>query len=165
MVEPAGPRGAPNMLGLRNVNTLFPHNASVVFPQLLNFSDAALLLLRFIVATEFVPSGWSHLTKPDERSKQIGQSKGFTIFLGVAEVLGGLGLVFGVLTQLAALGLVLVMLGAIQKKIFVWHTGYWGKEGQGWHYDLMLAVVNLVIVCTGGGGLALGALLGTARAG
>jgi len=48
------------------------------------------------------------------------------------------------------------MLGAIQKKIFTWHTGFWGKSGtNGWSYDTMLVVVNLVIVTTGGGNLAL----------
>ena len=43
-------------------------------------------------------------------------SKGFTLFLGVVELAGALGVAVGVLTQLAALGLVLVMLGAIRKK-------------------------------------------------
>ena len=44
------------------------------------------------------------------------------------------------------------MFGAIQKKIFVWHTGFWGKNGSdGWHYDLMLVVMNPVIIATGGG--------------
>ena len=33
------------------------------------------------------------------RSKDIGMSKGFTIFLGAAEVAGSLGVIFGVLTQ------------------------------------------------------------------
>ncbi len=38
------------------------------------------------------------------------------------------------------------MLGAIQKKIFVWRTGLWGKSGtNGWSYDTMLVVMNLVI--------------------
>lgn len=78
-------------------------------------------------------------------------SKGFTIFLGAAEVAGSLGIVLGVLTQLAALGLILVMLGAIQKKIFVWHTGFWGDKNSGWHYDLMFVIMNLVILLTGGG--------------
>ena len=128
-------------------------DVSILFPQLQHFSDIALLLLRLMVAGEFLPSGWSHLTRPDERSKQIGQSKGFTIFLGAGEVLASLGLILGVLTQLAAIGLILVMLGAIQKKILVWHTGYWGRNNQGWHYDLMLTVMNVVILCTGGGGL------------
>jgi putative oxidoreductase len=67
-------------------------------------------------------------------------------------VAGGLGVAVGIVTQLAALGLILVMLGAIQKKIFVWHTGLWGKHGtDGWHYELMLVVMCLVIATTGGG--------------
>ena len=64
---------------------------------------------------------------------------------------GGLGVAFGVLTQLAAIGLILVMLGAIQKKIFVWKTGFWGERNSGWHYDSMLVVMNLVIATTAGG--------------
>ena len=78
-------------------------------------------------------------------------SKGFTIFLGAVELAGGLGVTFGVLTQLAAIGLILIMLGAIQKKIFVWHTGFWGDKGSGWHYDLMFVVMSMVILFTGGG--------------
>ena len=125
-----------------------------MFPQLTRFADVALLLLRLMVALVFGSSGWSHLTHPEERSKSIGMSKGFTIFLGAAELAGSLGVAFGVLPQLAALGLILVMLGAIQKKIFVWHTGFWGKHGtDGWHYDLMLVIMNLVIIATGGGRL------------
>ena len=72
----------------------------------------------------FITSGWKHLKEPGARSKAIGMSKDFTIFLGAAEVAGGLGVVFGVLTQLAASGLILLMLAAIQKKIFIWRTGF-----------------------------------------
>ena len=83
-------------------------------------------------------------------------SKGFTIFLGAAEVTRSLGVIFGVLTQLAAGGLILIILGAIQKKGFVWRTGFWGDSGtNGWSYDTMLIVMNLVIVTTGGGNLSL----------
>jgi putative oxidoreductase len=79
-------------------------------------------------------------------------SPGVTRGIGIAELAGGLGVAFGVLTQLAALGLILVMLGAIQKKLLVWHTGFWGKHGtDGWHYDLMLVAMCLVIATTGGG--------------
>jgi putative oxidoreductase len=79
-------------------------------------------------------------------------SKSFTIVLGTAQLLGGLGVVSGVFAQLAAIGLILVMLGAIQRKIFVWHTGFWGKSGtNGWSYETMLIVMNLVILTTGGG--------------
>jgi len=124
---------------------------SVTFPALLRFGDVGLLLLRFMVAVVFIDSGWNHLKNPAERSKSIGASIGFTVFLGSAEVLGSLGVALGILTQLAAMGLILVMLGAIQKKIFVWKIGFWGGRAYGWHYDLMLLVMNLVILLTGGG--------------
>jgi putative oxidoreductase len=123
-----------------------------MFPQLSTFQDVAILLLRLMVGAIFASSGWSHLKDPEGRSKSIGMSKDFTIFLGAAEFAGALGVMSGVLTQLAAAGLMLLMLGAIQKKSFVWKTGFWGKHGtEGWHYDLMLEVMNLVIITTNGG--------------
>ena len=122
-----------------------------MFPQLLPFADLALLLLRGMVALIFLTSGWSHVTQPEERSKSIGMSKSFTIFLGIAELAGSLGVACGVLLQPAAIGLILIMLGAIQKKAFVWHTGFWGEKSSGWHYDLMLVLMNIVILCTAGG--------------
>jgi putative oxidoreductase len=122
-----------------------------MFPQLAQFTDFGLLLMRLIVGLVFVTSGWSHVTKLEERSKSIGMSRGFTLFLGLAEISGGFGVAFGVLTQLAAIGLILVMLGAIQKKMFVWHTGFWGEKASGWHYDLMFVTMNLVILFTDGG--------------
>ena len=122
-----------------------------MFPQLARFVDFGLLALRLMVAVVFISSGWSHATKSEERSKSLGMSKGFTLFLGVAEVAGGLGVAIGVLTQLAALGLIVIMLGAIQRKIFVWHTGFWGEKASGWNYDLMFVVMNLVILFTDGG--------------
>ncbi|MGH9544026.1 MAG: DoxX family protein [Terriglobales bacterium] len=122
-----------------------------MFPQLARFTDVGFLLLRFMVGVVFITSGWNHLKHSEARSKSIGMSQGFTIVLGAAEVAGSLGVMLGVLTQLAALGLILIMLGALQKKIFVWHTGFWGQNTYGWHYDLMLVVMNLVILVTGGG--------------
>lgn len=104
-----------------------------------------------MVGVVFITSGWNDLKDPETRSKSIGMSKAFTIFLGAAEVAGSLGTMFGILTQLAALGLILIMLGAIQRKIFVWHTGFRGEKRYGWHYDLIFVVINLVIMFTGGG--------------
>ncbi|HEY3601094.1 MAG TPA: DoxX family protein [Chthoniobacterales bacterium] len=128
----------------------------MIFPQLARFTDVALLLLRIMIGLVFIVSGWKHIKSAEERSKDIGMSKGFTIFLGAAELAGGLGVMFGVLPQLAAAGLILIMLGAIQKKMFVWHSGFWGSSGtNGWSYDAMLAAMNLVIVTTGGGSLSL----------
>jgi putative oxidoreductase len=122
-----------------------------MFPLFAQFTDLSLLLLRVMVAAVFMTSGWTDITDPKERATSIGMTPAFTMFLGVAELAGGLGVALGVLTQLAAMGLMLVMLGAIHRKIFVWHTGFWGAQATGWHYDVMLLLINAVIVCTDGG--------------
>jgi putative oxidoreductase len=122
-----------------------------VFPQLLQFSDVALLCLRLVVAVVFFESGRRHASDPVGRAASIGLSPGFTRVLGWGELAAALGVALGILTQAAALGLMLISLGAIQKKLFVWHTGFWGEQTYGWHYDLLFLVANLVILTTGGG--------------
>ena len=126
-----------------------------VIPGAMHFAHLSLFLLRVMVAAVFGTSGFSHLKSPRQRAESIGMSVGFTIFLGVAELAGSMALILGVFTQWAALGLILIMLGAIYKKIVVWKTGFWGEKSMGWHYDLMFVVMNLVILCTGGGQIAL----------
>jgi hypothetical protein len=78
---------------------------AIFFPSGTALTDLGFLLMRLMVGTVFITSGWSDLRNPDARSKSIGMSKGFTIFLGASEVLGSLGVMAGVLTQWAALGL------------------------------------------------------------
>src|SRR5437763_14658857 len=107
-----------------------------MFPVLSRFTDVGLLLLRLMVGVVFVSSGYSHLKDPEARSKSIGMSKGFTVFLGMAAVAGGLGVAAGVLPQIVAFRLISVLLGPIQKQIFVWHTGFSGGKSSGWHYKL-----------------------------
>jgi putative oxidoreductase len=123
----------------------------MIFPGLSRFLPVGLLLVRLMVGVVFIDSGWRDLQNPAERSQSIGMSRNFTIFLGVAEVLGGAGVVLGIWSQLAALGLILVSLGAIYVKIFVWHTGFWGEKSYGWHYDALFLVMNLVILLSNGG--------------
>jgi putative oxidoreductase len=126
-----------------------------VFPQLLQFSDVALLCLRLLVAVVFFESGRRHASDAVGRAASIGLSPGTTRMLGWAEMAAALGVALGVFAQVGALVLMLVMLGAIQKKLFVWHIGFWGEQTYGWHYDLLFLVTNLVILTTGGGRLVL----------
>jgi putative oxidoreductase len=127
---------------------------------LAQFTDEALLLLRLMVGAVFFTSGWKHVTDPETRSKEIEMSKAFTLCLGLAECAGALGVVFGVLTQFAAIGLILLMLGSTYKKLFKWRTGFWGKHGtDGWSYDTMMIVMNFVIATTAGGRLVIENLL------
>jgi putative oxidoreductase len=122
-----------------------------VFPQLHQFTDVTLVVLRLMLAIVFVNSGWSTLKDPQRRAKDLGLAQSFTVCLGVAEVLGGLGVLVGILVQIAAAGLILINLGAVQKKIFVWRTGFWGEASAGWSYDLLLIATSLVILTTAGG--------------
>ena len=123
----------------------------ILFPNSLQYADWGFLLLRIISAVVFFSSGSAHLKAPRKRAESLGLSVGFTIFLGWAEVLGALGILFGVLTQWAALGLILIMFGAIYMKMVKWKTGFWGEKSSGWHYDLIFVIINLVILLTDGG--------------
>lgn len=127
-----------------------------LFPSLLELSDPALFLLRVWVALLFGWSGWSHLTEPRERGGSIGMSPAATAVLGAVELAGAALLVVGLWVQVAAAALIAVMLGAIAKKAFVWKAGFWGKESsQGWYYDALYLICNLVFLTTGGGSIGL----------
>lgn len=86
----------------------------MIFPQLARFADIALLFLRLMVGIVFITSGHKHIKDPAMRSKGIGISQRFPGLMGAAELAGRLGMSSGVLPQLAAIGLIVVMLGAIQ---------------------------------------------------
>jgi putative oxidoreductase len=122
-------------------------------PEIALLSDIALLLLRLMIAAIFATSGWAHATKPKERGESIDMSPGFTQLLGIVELLGAASVALGLFPEAGALLLMAVMVGAIHKKVFAWKTGFWGDEGQGWYYDLLYLVCNLVILTTGGGAL------------
>jgi putative oxidoreductase len=114
-------------------------------------ADWSLLLLRLVLALVFGTSGFNHLRHPKKRAVSIGMSVPFTVFLGAAQFAGAMALAVGVLAQWVALGLILVMLGAIYKKVVEWKTGFWGEKSMGWHYELLLITMNLVIVTMGPG--------------
>lgn len=118
-------------------------------------ADAALALLRIVVAVVFLASGRSHVRDPEGRGESIGLPPGATRLLGMVEVVGAIMLALGAWAQVAAVALGCVMLGAIHRKIFVWKTGLWGEDGGGWYYDLLYLVANLVVLATGGGGWSL----------
>lgn len=119
--------------------------------DLSSFIPASLLFLRIIVAIVFFSSGKSHFLNPVERGKSVGLSPSITRFLGIAEILAAVSLAFGIFPQIGAAIVILTMLGAIQKKIFVWKTGFYEDKGYGWHYDLIFLIVALVIIATNGG--------------
>ncbi len=125
----------------------------MLIPELAGLTDVTLLLLRLMIAAVFATSGWSHMSDPEGRAESIGMSPAFTRVLGIAEVLGALSVAVGLYAQVGAVILAGVMLGAIQKKVFVWKSGFWGDQSQGWYYDLLYLTCSLVILTTGGGAI------------
>jgi len=127
----------------------------LAIPGTAAYMDLSLLFLRVVVAVVFGTSGFNHLKSPKERAVSIGMNVPLTVFIGAAELAGAIALVAGLLTQWAALGLILIMLGAIYKKVVEWKTGFWGEKSMGWHYDVLFIAMLLVIATTGGGRLVL----------
>lgn len=82
-------------------------------------------------------------------------------FAVAGELLGGLGLIFGLLTRLAALGTWSTMAVAIGYVHF--GHGLFAKNG-GWEYPLVLALVSLFFVTHGAGPVSLDALFSRKRA-
>lgn len=111
----------------------------------------SLLLLRIIVAIVFFSSGKSHAMNPVERGESVGLSPSMTRFLGIAEIIAAVSIALGIFPQIGALIVIIAMLGAIQKKVFVWKTGFYAEKGFGWHYDLIFLIAALVIIATNGG--------------
>ncbi len=122
------------------------------FASLHHFSDVALLVLRLGLGAVFLSHGlgkrklWS--MQPSQQMP-AGMLRNLRI-LSIAEPAGGLGLLVGFLTQLAALGLVIVMLGALQFLITKVHRKFTGDNG-GWEFEFMLLIVALALAILGGG--------------
>ena len=126
------------------------------FFSLHQFSDFALLALRIALGAVFVTHGlgkrrlWS--MQPSEHLP-AGMLRKLRI-LSIAEPAGGLGVLVGFLTQLAALGLVIAMLGALQFLITKVHRKFTG-ENAGWEFEFTLLIVALALAILGGGKYAL----------
>jgi putative oxidoreductase len=127
------------------------------FFSLHQFSDFALLALRIALGTVFLTHGlgkrklWS--MQPSAQMP-AGMLRNLRI-LSIAEPAGGLGVLVGFLTQLAALGLVIAMLGAIQFLITKVHRKFTGDNAAGWEFEFMLLIVALALAILGGGQYAL----------
>jgi putative oxidoreductase len=125
------------------------------------FSDVALLLLRLAVGGIFLAHGlpkrglWSAQPSAQMPASMLRNLR----ILSIAEPAGALGLIFGFLTQLAGLGLVIVMLGAIQFLRTTVHRKFKEQNTAGWEFEFLLLVVSLALAIMGGGKYALDRLV------
>lgn len=119
----------------------------------LALSDFVLLALRLLIAVVFFVHG----------SRKLRNWTGippFMRFIGTCEVLGSISMLSGFLVQISAIGLAIIMLGAMHKKIFVWKVAFFAEKGTGWEYDLTLFVILASLVIFGAGVYSVDSLVG-----
>ena len=116
--------------------------------------DISMFIMRLLVGGLFAYSGWKKLHNLKGFSRENDLPLAIGTIAVLFELIGGLGLLLGVLTQVAAIMIMLIMLGAMHKHIFKWKSPYWAQD-KGWEYDLMWFVMCLVILTNGGGSIAL----------
>ncbi|WP_406493045.1 DoxX family protein [Streptomyces sp. NBC_00846] len=80
--------------------------------------------------------------------------KAFAVVAGLSETLGGLGLVLGLLTPLAAAAVAGTLVNAISVK---WGGGFFAPEGV--EYELLIALTAVALALTGPGRIAVDRLL------
>ena len=78
----------------------------------------------------------------------IGMPPELQLPMALAELIGGICLVVGVLTRIAASIFAVILLGAIFH--IRWENGFFVSEG-GWEWDLVMLCVVLVIIAAGPG--------------
>lgn len=127
-----------------------------MFEALEQYSDLGLFILRLAVAAVFIYHALPKLRNPQAMAAGIGIEPGMVMGLGVVELIGSLGLIFGVYTQLAAVLLGIVMVGAIYFKTQKWQVPFMAIDKTGWEFDVTLLAANIAILLTGGGSIGMG---------
>ncbi|HVH66708.1 MAG TPA: DoxX family protein [Gemmatimonadales bacterium] len=123
------------------------------------FGDWGLLALRLGVGVIF----WVHgsqkraMWKMQPSAQLPAGMLSILRMLSIAEPLGALATIFGLLTQLAAVGFILDMLGAIRLKATQLHKGFTGEGG--WEFEFLLLVGAIALLFLGAGKFALDRLL------
>ncbi len=125
-----------------------------LFETVQGYPEAPLLLARLVIGFVFVVAVRNKLKDVPGFAEHNGLTVPVAWGLTFAEAAGGIGVIFGILTQLAALVIMGAMAGSITFHIFKWKSKYWAASG-GWEYDLMIFSIAAVILVVGGGGIEL----------
>lgn len=123
----------------------------------MNFGDYGLFSLRLAIAAIFFVHGYGkHVFWKMKPSAEMSAGKiNFMKFISIAEALGAAAMLFGFLTQFAAIGLGIIMLGAIYSKIKLWKIPFSTQENTGWEFDLIILSGCVALATLGSGQFAL----------
>lgn len=116
------------------------------------YSGWALLVARLILAAVFIYHGqqkWAFFAGvPADMPAWLGIT--FQV-LAVIEPLAGIALIIGLWTELAALVVAIIMVGAIVLKLTMFQVPFAGSQGTGWEFDLALLGLSLLVLTQGAG--------------
>jgi uncharacterized membrane protein YphA (DoxX/SURF4 family) len=127
--------------------------------ELHRFGDWALLILRIGAGSVFLVHGlqkrgmWA--VQPSEQMPA--PMVRILRVLSIAEPLGALSVLGGLLTQLGAAGFIVVMVSAIRLKTAKMHKGF--SDDGGWEIDFVLLTVAIPLFILGAGRFSLDRLL------
>jgi len=124
-----------------------------MFEQLTQYNNIGLLILRLAVAVIFIYHALPKLKNAKGMAAMVGMPTGMIFTLGGVEFLSSVGLVLGIYTQLSALLLGIVMIGAIGMKIMKWRVPFAAMDKTGWEFDLILFAANTALFLGGGGSI------------
>lgn len=111
------------------------------------------LLLRLTLAAIFIYHGWSLIGGPEHQwgaNWMPGGAQPAPVQLAAAwgQLLGGIAMLFGFLTRLATLGLIVIMVGAIA--LVHWPKGFDIRNG-GFEYNVAIITMCLCLLLGGPG--------------
>src|SRR3989338_8829310 len=96
----------------------------MMFTGISTYGDLAIFILRLVLGIIFIYHAIPKLKNPGGMAGALNVPAVFPFILGLAEGLAGLALILGLYTQIAALVIAIVMVGAIFTKILKFHVGF-----------------------------------------
>ena len=117
------------------------------------YSDLGLFVLRLALGAIFWIHGASKLKMwkmvPSEQmpAKMINTMR----ILSICESLGAVAVFTGFLVQPAALGLAIIMIGAIKFKLKAWKIPFTTQTNTGWEFDLLILAASITLIVFGAG--------------
>ena len=114
--------------------------------------NISLLILRIITAAIFYVAAYFKFSFWSNAPEGMSAFLVFTTrLLSIAEPLGATAMLFGFLTRWAALGLIIILIGAIYVSQFVFGIGFVMPTSAGWNFPLALIAGCLILASFGAG--------------
>jgi putative oxidoreductase len=126
-------------------------------PNLARFGDFGLIALRLGIGVIFLVHGTAKWKMWGMVPSEHLSASMLTIFkiLSIAEPLGAVAVIVGLLTPYAAFGLSIVMIGVINMKINVMHLSFMARQGTGWEFETMILAGLICLILVGPGEISL----------